>query len=102
MDKLKIFWTKNAINQRNYVLEYWAKRNKSNSFSKKLYIKINDRTSILSLQPEVGKIVNFPNTRTISMGHYSIFYKFQENKIIITAFWDNRQDPNKLLQFLKP
>ena len=101
MDKLKIFWTKNAIKQRNYVLEYWSKRNKSDTFSKKLYIKISERTSILKSHPEIGKEVNFPNTRTISMGHYSIFYKFQENKIIITAFWDNRQDPNQLLDFLK-
>ncbi len=44
---------------------------------------------------------DFPNTRVASMGHYSIFYKFNEKEIIITAFWDNRQDPNSLLDLLK-
>jgi hypothetical protein len=35
------------------------------------------------------------------MGHYSIVYKIDNISIIITLFWDNRQDPKKLLDFLK-
>jgi len=35
------------------------------------------------------------------MGHFSLFYKITDTEIIITAFWDNRQDPAKLLQLLK-
>lgn len=34
------------------------------------------------------------------LGNYSIFYKIFDEKIIITAFWDNRQDPKKLLKIL--
>ena len=32
------------------------------------------------------------------MGHFSLFYKLVDDKLIITAFWDNRQDPWKLLK----
>jgi len=34
------------------------------------------------------------------MDHYSIFYQVTNEKIIITAFWDNRQDPKKLYKLL--
>jgi len=49
----------------------------------------------------MGKKTNFGETRAIIMTHYSILYEFDKFKIIITGFLDNRQDPHKLLQFLK-
>lgn len=48
----------------------------------------------------MGKVTHFNETRAISMGHYSILYKINRPKIVITGFWDNRQDPEKLLKFL--
>jgi hypothetical protein len=47
------------------------------------------------------KTADFPNTRVASMGHFSIFYKVIDEAILITAFWDNRQDPKKLLELLR-
>ena len=35
------------------------------------------------------------------MGHFSILYKLIEEQLIITAFWDNRQDPEKLIDIIK-
>jgi hypothetical protein len=43
----------------------------------------------------------YPETKVSAMGHFSILYKFKEDQIIITAFWDNRQDPLKLLEIIK-
>ena len=34
------------------------------------------------------------------MGNFSIYYKMLEDKLIVTAFWDNRQDPKKLFKLL--
>jgi hypothetical protein len=34
------------------------------------------------------------------MGHFSIFYKLTNDKLIVTAFWDNRQDPKDLIELL--
>ncbi|WP_428223888.1 type II toxin-antitoxin system RelE/ParE family toxin [Flavobacterium sp.] len=100
MAQLKVYWTETAISQRDYVLEYWVERNKNTSYSKSLYKRISERVTILKKQPFIGKPSNFKDTRVISLGHYSIFYKPTETKIIITAFWDNRQEPEKLLNFL--
>jgi len=35
------------------------------------------------------------------MGHFSIFYQVQKTKLVITSFWDNRQNANTLLKLLK-
>ena len=100
MDGLTLFWTQTAIKQRNYTFEYWNKRNKSRLYSQKLNLAIRGRTELLKQLPEMGKPTNYKNPRAIILGHYSILYKIQHKKIIITGFWDNRQDPEKLLKFL--
>lgn len=101
MAKLNLFWTKTAIKQRNHTFEYWNNRNKSNSYSKKLNKSIKERTELLKSKPDLGKKTEFKNTRAISLGHYTVLYRKTSHKIIITGFWDNRQNPNKLLKFLK-
>lgn len=101
MAQLKIFWTETAIQQRNYIFEYWIERNKSNTYAKKLNQKIKERTELLKQNSELGKKTEFKNTRAVSLGHYSILYQKQHSKIIISGFWDNRQEPKKLLKLLK-
>lgn len=90
-----------AVRQRNIIFEYWNERNQSYTYSKKLNAAIHERIVILKSNPEVGKPTNFKNTRVVSLGHYSLFYKQIDSQIIITAFWDNRQKPGKLLTVLK-
>ncbi len=101
MDELTIFWTQTAKRQRDHIFEYWNNRNKSKSYSKKLNFSIIERIELLKSHPEMGKKTNLGVTKAISMRHYSILYKIDRPKIIITGFWDNRQDPEKLLNFLK-
>lgn len=101
MDGLTIFWSQTAKRQRDYIFDYWNKRNKNTNYSKKLNLFIRERTELLKKHPEMGKETDFRETRTISMGHYTVLYKILKPKIIITGFWDNRQDPEKLLEFLR-
>jgi len=101
MVRLTIYWTQTAINQRNYIFKYWNKRNKSFKYSRKLNTSIKERTSLLKLNPKLGKKTEFNNTRVISLGHYSIFYKNKNSNIYIMSFWDNRQNPIKLHNYLK-
>lgn len=101
MARLKIFWTSTAVKQRNHIFKYWNERNKSTAYSKKLSKIINERINFLKTYPQMGKNTDVSNTRAISLGHYSILYRKVKSNIIITGFWDNRQDPIKLLEFLK-
>ena len=70
------------------------------TYVKKLNEKIRERTNLLAHNPELGLKTTYKNTRAISLGHYSILYQKNNLKIIITGFWDNRQDPKKILFFL--
>jgi len=44
----------------------------------------------------------YPDTQIAAMGHFSILNQITDNKIIITSFWDNRQDPELLLKIVRP
>ena len=101
MARLTVFRTQTAVKQRNYIFKYWNNRNKSNSYAKKLNESIKERITLLKTYPELGKKTEFKGTRIISLGHYSILYKKSGQKIIITGFWDNRQNPKKLIEFLR-
>ena len=47
------------------------------------------------------KSTDFKDVRVASLGNFSIYYKVTEKYIIVVSFWDNRQDPKKLLEVLK-
>ncbi|MDT0691320.1 type II toxin-antitoxin system RelE/ParE family toxin [Salegentibacter sp. F188] len=97
----KIIWTRTADIQLVGVLEYWVKRNKSNVYSRKLFHLVTNRTKQIAENPFLYKQTNFKNVRVASLGNFSIYYKAFKNEIIITSFWDNRQDPKQLLDILK-
>lgn len=101
MAKRIVIWTRTADIQFVGILEYWVNRNKSNSYSKKLLNLVSKRTKQIAENPFIYKRVDFKDTRVASLGNFSIFYKVTNEEIIITAFWDNRQNPKKLLKILK-
>jgi len=99
--KRKIVWTETAAKQRREILEYWTTRNKSTAYAEKLLKFIAVRIKVISTHPESYKMTIYSETRISAMGHFSILYKFNQEQIIVTAFWDNRQDPKKLLEIIK-
>lgn len=101
MAKRNVIWTRTADLQFVGILEYWVKRNKSNAYSKKLVKLVSERTKQLADEPLIYKATDFKDVRVASLGNFSIYYKISEKEIIITAFWDNRQDPEKLLKILE-
>jgi hypothetical protein len=101
MAKRTVVWTRTADIQFVGVLQFWVEKNKSNSYSKKLIGMVSERTEQIAKEPFLYKSADFKDTRVASMGHFSIYYKVFDDRIIVTAFWDNRQDPKKLLKILK-
>jgi plasmid stabilization system protein ParE len=101
MAKRNVIWTRTADLQFIGILEYWVKRNKSNAYSKKLVKLVSERTAQIAEKPFIYKPTDFNETRIASLGNFSIYYKVTDEQIIISAFWDNRQDPKKLLKLLQ-
>ncbi|MHA7131083.1 type II toxin-antitoxin system RelE/ParE family toxin [Algoriphagus namhaensis] len=101
MAKRAVVWTRTADIQFVGILQFWVEKNKSNSYSKRLLELVYDRTEQIAKNPFLYKSADFKDTRVASLGNFSIYYKVFEDRIIVTAFWDNRQDPKKLLKILK-
>jgi plasmid stabilization system protein ParE len=101
MAQKKIIWTETAARQRRSILEYWLQRNQSNAYPLKLLRLSNEKASQIATNPMLYKTADFPDTRVAAMGHFSLFYKVTVETIVITAFWDNRQDQKKLIEILK-
>jgi plasmid stabilization system protein ParE len=101
MVKRTVAWTETAVRQRRSLLKYWTKRNGSTHYAESIIKSTKDRIKIILTNPRSSRLSEYPETRVAAMGHFSIFYKVTPAQIIITAFWDNRQDPEKILELLK-
>jgi plasmid stabilization system protein ParE len=100
MAKRNVIWTRTADIQFVGILGYWVEKNKSTAYSKKLMKLVSERTKKIAENPFIHKSTDFTSVRVASLGNFSIYYKIYNEEIIITAFWDNRQDPKKLLKIL--
>ena len=101
MVKRTVVWTGTAARKRREILKYWTKHNGSTQYAEKLIRLIANQIQIILTHPQSFKSTTFPNTRESALGHFSIYYKLTKDKIIVTAFWDNRQDPKKLLEVIR-
>lgn len=101
MAKNTIIWSETALSQRIEIFEYWNLRNGNTKYSTKLLYKIKGRIKVISENPFAFKYLDYLEYRKCVMTNYSIIYKINENIIKISAFWDNRQVPDKLLEILQ-
>lgn len=101
MVKRTVVWTETVARQRREILKYWVKRNGTTTYAEKLIKLISEQVKVILTNPKLFKKADFPDTHVSALGHFSIFYKYTKASLIFTAFWDNRQDPKKLLDILK-
>lgn len=100
MVERNVIWTKTADIQFVGILEYWVKRNKSSKYSKKLVRIVSERTKQIAKSPFIYKTSDFKDVHVASLGNFSIYYKITDKSVVVTAFWDNRQNPISLLEIL--
>ena len=62
---------------------------------------VSERTKQIAKSPLIYKSTDFKDVRVASLGIFSIYFKITDGAILITAFWDNRQNPKSLLEILK-
>lgn len=100
MAKRKIVWTETSAKQRREILKYWTERTQSTAYAVSLIELIAKHIKIISKNPEAFKETEIVNIRESAMGHFSLYYTFTDDQLIILAFWDNRQNPKKLLKII--
>jgi len=96
MAKRKIVWSHRAKIKLYQILEFYIERNKSSSYSKKLYLKVRKEASLLVKHPEIGIKTEFDSVRGLIVENYILFYEYSPELIIIHSVWDCRQNPDHL------
>jgi plasmid stabilization system protein ParE len=96
MVKRKIVWSHRARIKLYELLKYYVDRNKSKTYSGKLYQKFNKELRLLKKQPDLGIKTEIESVRGLIIGDYIIFYEDTEDKIIVHSIWDSRQNPDDL------
>jgi toxin YoeB len=94
MAKRKIVWSDRAKKRLYGILEFYIERNKSKSYSIKLYKLLNKEVKLLLKYPDLGLKTSEESVRGLIIDTYIIYYEVTVEKIIIHTIWDCRQDPD--------
>lgn len=82
----RIVWTSSAKLQLIAILEYFNFRNKSKTYSQRLYKLIQTELKILPQQPTIGKKTDSINIRGLLIENYYIFFcEVNKTHIIILS-----------------
>ena len=101
MAKKEVVWSVRAQQDRLEILEYWINRNKSKSYSEKLYRLFNTSVELLAERPEIGKSTDLKDVRIKVIREYRLIYQHSVDRIEILTIWDSRRNPDKLSNRLK-
>jgi plasmid stabilization system protein ParE len=99
MAQRTIIWSRRATIKLYSILEFYILRNKSKTYSTKLFRKINKEIKLLRNNPDLGIKTTEETIRGLIIESYIIYYQVTENEIIIHSIWDSRQNPeNKIMK----
>ena len=97
--ELEVSWSYEAEIQYYDTLLFWIEKTKSEKYSEKIEKEVAKISNALKTFPKIGAIYESKGIRrVVILSNFSIFYRIleEQNEIEIIAFWDNRNDPEKL------
>jgi addiction module RelE/StbE family toxin len=97
----QIIWSQRAQDDRKKILQYWSKRNKSNTYSKILDKRFREAVNIIRDYPQIGKQTDDQKVRVKIVRDYLLIYEETADSIILLTISDSRQDPKKLEKILE-
>jgi hypothetical protein len=100
MAKLTVKWSKEAEDQKNTILTFWFRRNKSPRFPIKLESEIYSELKFIAINPSIKKKLS-QNNYYLRIREYWIIYHIESDTLYVQAFLDARQDPNNLAKQLR-
>ncbi len=75
MAERKIIWSHRARIKLYGILEFYTKRNKSKTYSAKLYTKFNKEIKLLAKYPNLGIKTEIDSVRGLIVNEYIIYYE---------------------------
>jgi plasmid stabilization system protein ParE len=95
VERLKIIWSDVAVNTLDRILMFYADRNGSDIYSKKLYQKILKDIRLLSRVPLLGISASIKNVRGLIIDDFIVYYEIKGKYILILTIWDCSKNPNE-------
>jgi plasmid stabilization system protein ParE len=96
MAKRKIIWSNKARIKLFEILEFYTERNRSTTYSKKLYNTFSKELVLLKKQPEIGIKTDYEGVRGLIVEEYILFYEIYPEMIVVHTVWNCRQNPDSL------
>src|ERR1700733_14976094 len=92
----KIVWSIRAQHEPFEILEYWVNRNKSKTYSRKIYQLFRVGMKKVAEMPETEIPTENPDFRIKIVKDYLIYYHISASKTIeVLTIWDSRRNPKK-------
>ena len=91
-----IVWNRRASNSFNSVIKYLQKE-WGDRVTRNFVIRTYQIIELLAANPEMGSIEHFEKQirGIVITKHNTLFYRIEEENIILLTFFDNRQHPQK-------
>ena len=86
----RVIWTANAKASRKSILTFLDKQ-----YAKKLSAEINSIIDCFSKFELIGKESDYKTIRVFVFKNYSLYYKVEQDEIVIIGILDNRRNPNE-------
>jgi toxin YoeB len=92
----RVIWSPRAQTERKEILDFWFKRNKSKTYSRKLNRLFKEAINLIIDYPEIGNRADLENVRAKIIRDYIMFYEINDDELFILSIWDTRQNPENL------
>ena len=97
----KVVWSPEAKSDIKEIKDFYDKRNKSKTYSRKLLKIFRDAADFIEKFPESSYKTNRENVRGFAIKDYILFYEILTSEILILTVWDCRRNPEQLTKLIQ-
>lgn len=91
----RIIFSKKAELDLERIIEFNDRRNKSDSYSKKLFTELTQRLRLLLKQPFSGMKTDEDDSLLLIWDNYYIFYSLEDDSLIVDSIYHQKENINR-------
>ncbi len=91
-----IIWSIKATNELLEILRFWIKKNKSNTFSTKLNLEIEEHLTLILEFPKIGRLTDISGVFIKVINSYLVYYEISGEFIVILTIRHAKKNPKTL------
>ena len=100
MEEKEVIWTNSAKKQLFTIMDYYAKRNKSDVYSLKLESNIKAKIKSINLKIALPRKTGVENLFYFTFNHIATFFSIQNSIITVKLVIDERRNPKRIKKLI--